>query len=292
MSMQTGSTAVAVVGSANLDIVVALQAFPAPGETVMGDNLEEFAGGKGLNQAMAAAGEVRSAFVGCVGGDEPASLLEEALRGAGVDVSQLTRSPQPTGRAYIEVTPDGENRIVVLPLANGLLAAAAVTTALEALDPVVVLTQLEVPTASVEAAANWAEDNGARFVLNPSPVRDLRLELLARCDPLIVNRGEAVAILGSSTPDEETRSLADRLAPHVRSVVVTDGPAGAHVGTSASGINHVPGERVTPVDTTGAGDVFAGTLVARLSRGTSLVSAAAAANTAAARIVQVPRSQR
>lgn len=292
MRAGAGATEVAVVGSANLDVVVSLQMFPAPGETVMGDHLEEVAGGKGLNQAVAAAHEATCAFVGCVGDDEAGRLLTEALVQARVDISQITRTPQPTGRAYIEVTPDGENRIVVMALANGLLDAAAVTAALAALGPALVLVQLEVPAAAVEAAARWAEDNHARLVLNASPVRDLHAGLLARCDPLIVNRGEAAAILGSSVPGEGARSLADRLTPHVRSVVVTDGPDGAHAGTSTTGIAHVPGQRVTPVDTTGAGDVFAGTLAARLSHGASLVEAARAANAAATRIVQVPRAQR
>lgn len=285
-------TAVTVVGSANLDVVVTLPAFPAPGETVMGEHLEEVAGGKGLNQAVAAAGVGASAFVGCLGDDEAGLLLLDALQRAGVDATQVRRPTEPTGRAYIEVTPDGENRIVVMALANGALAADVVTAALDALRPAVVLTQLEVPLAAVEAAGSWTAATGARFVLNASPVRQLSSSLLARCDPLIVNRGEAATILGSGSPGGGAHDLAHRLAPRVASVVVTDGPDGAHVGADEHDIVHVPGRRVTPVDTTGAGDVFAGTLAACLSRGMSLTEAAGAANDAAARIVRVPRTQR
>lgn len=186
-----------VVGSANLDVVISLQVFPAPGETVMGDHLEEVAGGKGLNQSVAAAHEAACAFVGCAGDDGAGRLLTEALVQARVDVSQITRTPQPTGRDFFEATPDDTNRIVVMALANGLLDAADVTAALDALGPAVALVQLE------------------------------------------------------------------------RSVVVTDGPDGAHAGTSTTGIAHAPGQRVTPVDTSGAGDVFAGTLAAHLSHARS-----------------------
>ncbi|MFA9443998.1 ribokinase [Egicoccus sp. AB-alg6-2] len=284
--------AVTVVGSANLDVVVAVPAFPAPGETVMGDHLEEVAGGKGLNQAVAAAAEAPAAFVGCVGDDEAGRLLLGELDRAAVDVSRVVRSPQPTGRAYIEVTPDGENRIVVMALANGTLEADAVGAALTALQPRVVLAQLEVPLVAVEAAATWAADNDTRFVLNASPVRDLAPDLLARCDPLIVNRGEAAAVLGSGAPRDAADQLARRLAARVASVVVTDGAEGAYVATNPGDVVHVPGLRVTPVDTTGAGDVFAGTLAASLSRGASLADAAGAANDAAARIVQLSRAQR
>lgn len=290
--MPERATAVTVVGSANLDVVLAVHAFPAAGETVLGDRLEEVAGGKGLNQAIAAAGEVPSAFVGCVGDDEAGRALLDALQRAGVDTSRVVPSGEPTGRAFIEVTPDGENRIVAMALANATLTAGAVTDALEALQPAVMLAQLEVPLAAVDAAARWAGTNGARFVLNASPVRELSPQLLAACDPLIVNRGEASALLGDDGPAAGVVDLARRLAQQAVSVVVTDGPEGAHVSTRSSGIKQVPGQPVTPVDTTGAGDVFAGTLAAALSRGTTMTEAARAANLAAARIVQIPRQQR
>lgn len=292
MSLERG---VAVIGSANLDLVVSLERFPDAGETVMGERLEEVAGGKGLNQAIAAARGGDCAFIGSVGEDEAGRLLLEQLERAGVDATQVVHRPEPTGRAYIEVTPDGENRIVVMALANQRLEAAAVHRGLDALRPAVVLAQLEVPLEAVETAAEWASEHGARFVLNASPVSELSTSLLERCDPLIVNSGEAGALVHdgfSPGRDADVVELARRLVQRVASVAVTDGPCGCHVGTSERGISPVAGRPVTAVDTTGAGDVFAGTLAAALARGQKLEDAAERANEAAARIVQVPRSDR
>lgn len=291
MSVERG---VAVVGSANLDLVVSLERFPEAGETVMGERLEEVAGGKGLNQAIAAARSGECAFVGSVGEDEAGRLLLEQLERAGVDATQVLHRPEPTGRAYIEVTPDGENRIVVMALANRRLEAAAVRRGLHALRPAVVLAQLEVPREAVDAAAEWASAHGARFVLNASPVSELPTSLLERCDPLIVNSGEAGWLVHGSSPgrDPDVAELARRLAQRVASVAVTDGPLGCHVGTSERGIAPVAGRPVPAVDTTGAGDMFAGTLAAALARGQELEDAAELANEAAARIVQVPRRDR
>lgn len=288
---------VAVVGSANLDIVMSVTRFPRGGETILGDHLEEVAGGKGLNQAIAAAGASTCAFIGCIGDDDAGGRLVSELDGAGVDTSRLVRRSDATGRAFIQVTPDGENSIVVLPLANQRLEIADVRTALEALAPTVVLAQLEIPLETVEAAAAWARSSGARFLLNPSPVRPLPEPLLELCDPLIVNAGEAAALLHEtstleSRADDEVHDLAKRLTDLARSVAVTDGPRGVHVGGTSAGLAKLPGHRVTAVDSTGAGDAFAGTLAAALAEGLDLTAAAEKANAAAARIVQIPRSRR
>lgn len=291
------STAVVVVGSANLDVVATLDHFPAPGETVLGRGLHEVAGGKGLNQAVAAARHVSAAFVGCVGPDAAGEALRRHLSGAGVDDSRVQQTDTPTGRALIQVVPDGENQIVVVPLANERLGAAWVEASLAELGPSCVLAQLEIPLAAVQAAAAWAEQHGARFVLNPSPVRDLPAEVLGACDPLVTNAGEADALLAQHEGETyrrpaTTSGLAGALAGLARSVVVTDGANGVHVATAGSAPVHVPGHVVTAVDTTGAGDEFVGTLVAELSGGAQLVTAAEAANAAAAAIVQLERSAR
>lgn len=286
---------VVVIGSANLDVVVRVQRLPAAGETVLGHQLEEVAGGKGLNQAIAAALRGPCTFVGTVGDDEAGRILVDRLQRAGVDTTWVARVPGPTGRALIEVDAAGENRIVVAPLANARLEADTVRNALDQLAPAVVLAQLEVPLAAVSAAAAWAAANGARFVLNASPVAVLPPDVLRCCDPLVVNRVEASAMLGddpaASAPDDGVGALADRLAGQVTSVVVTDGPRGAHVGT-AERIRVIPAEPVTPVDTTGAGDAFAGTLAGALANGETLPSATGCANAAAARVIQLPRAQR
>lgn len=291
---------VAVVGSANLDIVVHVDRFPLPGETLLGTGLAQVAGGKGLNQAVASARHSPTAFIGCVGRDEAADVLLSHLDKAGVDTSHVQRVDDATGRAFIQVAPDGENSIVVMALANRHLTPDAVRTALDVVEPSVVLGQLEIPPESVQAAASWASSRGARFLLNPSPMRELHPELLAACDPLVVNAGEAMSLLGDAQLDgaagaaaeSYTTNLAGRVAELVRSVAVTDGARGVTVATSPEDVTHVDGVRVTPVDTTGAGDEFAGAFAAALAAGESLVSAAEEANQAAARIVALARSDR
>ncbi|MBA2698103.1 MAG: ribokinase [Nocardioidaceae bacterium] len=283
-------TQVAVVGSANLDIVVAVKRFPAPGETVLGGDPLEIAGGKGLNQAIAAARVASTALVGCVVDDSAGQMLVSRLEEAGVDTRHVRRVATPTGRAFIQVTPDGENSIVVAAAANAELTPEDVRQALDGLRPAVVLAQLEVPLESVLAAASWATENGARFVLNPSPVQPLPDRLIAACDPLVVNAIEAAEVIGAA-PGTDITELASGLVGRAVSVVVTDGPRGAHVGTSTS-VQHVPGQRVDVVDTTGAGDEFAGCLAALLATGGALPESAGGANRAAARVVAAPRDRR
>jgi ribokinase len=281
---------VAVVGSANLDIVVTVDRFPAPGETVFGGDILEIAGGKGLNQATAAARSTASALVACVGEDDAGGSLVSWLEAARVDARHVHRVAMPTGRAFIQVDPDGENSIVVAAAANSQLTPADVRGSLADLAPTVLLAQLEVPLEAVVAAAEWASEHEARFVLNASPVRDLPDGLLAVCDPLVVNAREAAQIIRADSA-MDIAEAARRLLGRAPSVVVTDGPRGAYVGDSG-GVEHVRGVRVDAVDTTGAGDEFVGWLAAALAAGQSLAEAAAGANAAAARVVAVPRDQR
>lgn len=280
---------VAVVGSANLDIVLTVPQRPAAGETVLGSGYAEAAGGKGANQAIGAAAVVSTAFVGSVGRDSGARLIESALTSAGVAIDRLAHDRLPTGRAYITLTPDGENSIVVIPLANTALSPTWVTAALDALAPTVVLTQLEVPESVTEAVVAWCGLRDVRLVLNASPSRALTPESVRQADPLVVNEVEAYAILGPTEGD--TARLALALARHSRSVVLTAGARGAYVARGQT-VHHVAGERVTAVDTTGAGDVFVGTLAGHLAGGSDLIEAAAAANRAAALLVQRHRADR
>ncbi len=272
---------VVVVGSVNRDYVCRVTSLPAPGETVLGAELSMGSGGKGGNQAVAAAlMGATTALVACVGADPDGRALLADLEAAGVDVEDVASvAGAQSGAAFVMVADDGENCIVVAPGANSRLDAEVVEHALERRlrrDDVVVV-QAEIPSASVEAAAGVAERLGARFVLNLAPYREVPAALLRQCDPLVVNETEARALLGLHTdgsPDSsaDAESMAEQLGGRTRSAVITLGAAGAVVAAEGA-IRSVPAERVTVVDTTGAGDAFVGALAASLSHGDSIASA-------------------
>ena len=281
-----------VVGSANADLVIGVERRPAAGETVLGSDLAVHPGGKGANQAVAAARlGARTALLARVGDDAHGRLLLDSQRTAGVDTTGVLTGGAPTGVALITVDPSGDNSIVVSPGANARLTPEDVRAAAGLLTRArVVSAQLEVPLETgVEAVRQLAP--GSRFVLNPSPPRPLPQELLDACDPLIVNEHEARVILGAgqagSTPEDWARAL---LARGPRSVVVTLGAEGALVA-SAEGLTRVPSVAVDAVDTTGAGDAFAAALAWRLGTGVPLAEAAAYAARVGAAAVTKPGAQ-
>ncbi|MFB7735199.1 ribokinase [Streptomyces sp. NPDC056112] len=265
-----------VVGSANADLVIGVERRPAAGETVLGSDLSVHPGGKGANQAAAAARlGARTALLARVGDDAHGRLLLDAQRAAGVDPAGVLVGGAPTGVALITVDPSGDNSIVVSPGANGRLTPEDVRAAGDLLRASrVVSAQLEIPLETVvEAVRNLAP--GSRFVLNPSPPRPLPQELLKACDPLIVNEHEAKVILGGAEAGDTPESWArDLLALGPSSVVITLGGEGALVA-SADGVARVPSVKVDAVDTTGAGDAFTAALAWRLGAGASLEEAAA-----------------
>jgi ribokinase len=282
--------AVAVVGSLNLDLVVRAARLPGPGETVSGDDVFRNPGGKGANQAVAAARLGRRvAMVGCVGDDAAGRELLESLAGAEVDTERVrVVDGVPSGTAFITVGDDGENQIVVSPGANARLTAADVDDARPALEAAAVtLLQLEVPLEVVAAAAATA---GGRVVLNPAPVRDLPGGLLAGVDVLVPNRVELAQLAGARPPSsvEEAAELAGRLP--TRAVVVTLGADGALVVEDGR-VTHVPAVPVRPVDTTAAGDAFCGGLADALAGGASLQEAARRAVRVAAAACLRPGAQ-
>lgn len=265
-----------VVGSANADLVIGVERRPAAGETVLGGDLAVHPGGKGANQAVAAARlQARTALLTRVGDDGHGRLLLDSLRAAGVDTVGVLVGGAPTGVALITVDPSGDNSIVVSPGANGRLRPEDVRTATSLFHASkVVSAQLEIPLETVvEVVRNLAP--GSRFVLNPSPPRELPAEVLAACDPLIVNEHEARVILGDARVGDDPADWARLLlAKGPRSVVVTLGARGALV-CDGSGTALVPSVKVDAVDTTGAGDAFTAALAWRLGVGAGLAEAAA-----------------
>ncbi|WGD42872.1 ribokinase [Streptomyces cathayae] len=266
-----------VVGSANADLVIGVERRPDAGETVLGSDLVVHPGGKGANQAVAAARlGARTALLARVGDDAHGRLLLDSQREAGVDTAGVLVGGAPTGVALITVDPSGDNSIVVSPGANGRLTPGDVRAAGDLLRAArVVSTQLEIPLETVvEVARSLAPDS--RFVLNPSPPQPLPDEVLSVCDPLIVNEHEAKVILGEGArPGEEPEDWARLLlAKGPRSVVVTLGGEGSLVASS-DGVSRIPPVKVRAVDTTGAGDSFTAALAWRLGLGESLADAAA-----------------
>ncbi|MFZ4719089.1 MAG: ribokinase [Ilumatobacteraceae bacterium] len=257
---------VAVVGSANLDLVATVDRLPGPGETVAGTSYAEYPGGKGLNQAVAAArAGASTAFVGAVGHDSAGEMLLGVMHDDGIDTRHVHAVGEPSGRALIFVSSEGENSIVVVAGANATVAADEMPTAS------VVLAQLEVPLDAIERAFTAARAAGATTVLNPAPAAPLPDSLLALCDVLTPNEHE-VELLGG----------VDRLrALGATAVIVTRGAQGADLHT-ADGVTHVDPLPVAAVDTTGAGDCFSGVLCARLAAGDDLATGMRVASAAAA----------
>jgi len=258
---------VCVVGSANLDLVATTARLPEPGETVMGDSYAEHPGGKGLNQAVAAArAGATTAFVGAVGDDDAGRRSRAAMEIDGIDASRCaTLDGVPTGRALIGVSAGGDNSIIVVAGANAGVVADDLP------DAQVVLAQLEVPLVAVEAAFEIARQRSATTILNPAPAQELDATLLALCDIVVPNEHE-IELLGG---------VARLLALGVGAVVVTLGSRGAVVHSPA-GVVHVDPCEVRSIDTTGAGDTFCGSLAARIALGDALAEALAYASAAAA----------
>jgi len=281
-----------VLGSSNTDMIVKVRRLPRPGETVLGGGFSTAGGGKGANQAVAAAragGDV--VFIGRVGGDP---FGEEALRDFekdGINTEHVVRDETaPSGVALIIVDERGENCIAVAPGANANLSPSDVEAAGEVFgDAAVLLLQLEVPLETVRAAAGTASRNGVRVILNPAPAQSLDDSLLRCVSILTPNESEAEFLTGASVTDAEgARAAAETLrARGAETVLVTLGARGVYVSDrDFSGV--VPGFSVEAVDTTAAGDVFNGALAVALAEGESLPSAARFANAAAALSVTKP----
>ena len=274
---------IAVVGSANMDLVVRQPRLPRPGETIFGSAFDTVPGGKGLNQAVAAARAGGSvAFVGAIGGDAFGGALRDRLESDGIDVTALRVVADATGIAQISVVDGGENSIVVVPGANA-------TADLDEADRAAisgarfVVAQFERPLPLIRAAFVAAREAGATTVLTPAPVVDAG-DLLELADILLPNAGEACDLAGVDDPEEAARALSRRSG----TVVMTRGRDGALIARGGEIVAAVPSRVVTAVDTTAAGDTFTGVLVARLAAGDALESAARAGAVAASIAVTRP----
>jgi ribokinase len=275
--MNSSPHALVVLGSANRDYSVTVAHLPEPGQTLLGSGLATGTGGKGANQAAAAArAGAQPVFVGAVGDDSTGRDILSDLAVAGVDVSHVGHSnEQPTGIALITVSADGENTIVVASGANGTLLPEPTAALIAGLigSGGVLLAQLEIPLEVLVASATAATAKGARLVLNLSPFRAVPAELLALADPLVVNESEAGDLVGEPIENErDAARVARTLLAGSKSVVITLGADGV-VLADADGVDSVPAKEVTVVDSTGAGDAFAGALAAALSRGSTLRAA-------------------
>ena len=283
---------ITVVGSINLDLIATVDRLPSPGETVPGNGFSSAPGGKGANQALAAAraGE-KVRMIGAVGSDSFAGEALALLGEAGVDLSMLARTPEPTGTALILVGADGENMIAVVPGANGTVSPAA----LDAVDFAPgehVLLQHEIPLRTVEATLRAVRAAGGVSLLNTAPFRAEAASFLAIADYVIANETEfdlyaaALALPGS---DREAR-MAAFATDTGRTLIVTLGADGV-VAATPDALLRVPTLKVTPVDTVGAGDTFCGYLAAGLAGGLPLEHAMKSAAAAGALACLKPGAQ-
>jgi ribokinase len=272
---------IVVVGSANMDLVGLAERLPAPGETVLGDEFVMTPGGKGANQAVAAArAGGRCTFLGAIGSDSFGVTINARLQASGVDTAHLRTAYGASGVAVIMVDHQGENSILVSPGANrtftGLTAAEKAVVA----DADVLICQQEIPVSTVIEAGRAASDGGTRMVLNAAPARELPPELLDLVDLLVVNELEARAITGTGELD-----LAALLAVVPR-VVLTLGAAGAWYGDRDGRSAKVPAFPVVAVDSTAAGDAFCGALAVAWGEGRDMVEAVRWASAAGAACVR------
>ncbi|WP_309302769.1 ribokinase [Streptomyces sp. PT12] len=281
----SGGPAIAVLGSTNMDLVAYTRTAPRRGETVSGREFRTVPGGKGTNQAIAAAragGAVT--MIGAVGDDDFGPRLRAALDGAGVDTAALRTVRGPSGIAHILVDDDGGNSIVVVPGANGTVTSLAPGDEERIAAAGALLMQLELPMEGVLAGARAARARGVRTILTPAPAQPLPDELLALTDLLVPNEHEAAALTGHQVPRRAALAFLDV----VPEVVITLGEAGSLHAARGEEPFTVPALPVRAVDTTAAGDTFVGALAVAAGEGRPMVDGLRWAAAAAAHAVQRP----
>lgn len=286
--MTNNNKDIIVVGSANTDMVIMANHFPQPGETILGHGFMTNHGGKGANQAVAAArlgGNVK--FIARVGDDSFGASTLEMLQQEGIDVSHVSITPEtPSGVALITTIDSGENTIIVDSGANAKLSAEDIEKAEDCFQSGgLLLMQLETPVPTLVKAAAIARERGCYVVLNPAPApaTPLPKELLCNVDLLIPNETEAALLSGVNVNDDDSASEAlNKLETlGVKHTVVTLGHRGAGMLENGK-LKIIPSQKVKAIDTTAAGDTFCGALCVRLLEGDNLEEAIAFANKAAA----------
>ncbi|MFI7637235.1 ribokinase [Nonomuraea sp. NPDC049400] len=274
---------ISVFGSANMDLVAYVSEAPKRGETVTGHRFRTVPGGKGANQAIAAArAGAQVVFLGAVGDDGFGAEMRATLVAAGVDVRGLRQVPGPSGIAHIVVDDGGGNSIIVVPGANGTVTGPSGDDLAAIARSEALLLQLELPMAAVVAAAQAAQVSGVPVFLTPAPAQPLPDELLDAVTTIVPNEHEAAAITGATDPEAALDALLER----VEEVVITLGSEGALYGSRLGERLRVPAVKVEAVDTTAAGDTFVGALAVARSEGQGMADALAFASTAAALSVQ------
>ncbi|MBM2845543.1 MAG: ribokinase [Bacteroidetes bacterium] len=277
---------IVVVGSSNTDIVVRTPKIPSPGETVLGSDFVMVGGGKGANQAVAAArlgGTV--VLVAKVGNDMFGDQAVAALNAEKIDTRFVTRDEKrPSGIALITVDPKGENSIVVAPGANAGLTRNDIELALDEIRSAnAVLFQLETPIGTVRYGIEQARAARQLVILNPAPAQPLDAPLLSLISVLTPNETEAEVLTGIHVSDERSAARAAAVLHQqgVKIVIITMGAQGAYLSTSEH-VQLIPSSKVDAIDTTAAGDVFSGALAVAMAEGQGIVEAVRFANAAAA----------
>ncbi len=266
-----------------MDVVFTVDRIPGPGETLLASSQATYPGGKGLNQAVAAArAGAATTFLGALGRDAHGAELEATMTEAGMETTMVRHSDEPSGQAFIVVADNAENTIIVASGANATVTELGEHERNVIASSAVLLMQLELPVATVVDAARCAREAGTTVIVNAAPAQELPDELIDALDYLIVNEHEACLIGGS---DDVSKASA-RLACRVNRLVVTLGGDGSVLFEAGREVSRVPARTVTAIDTTGAGDTYCGALAAAIAEGRTFAEAAAFATAAAAISVQ------
>lgn len=281
-----------VFGSANQDHVLAVEEFPQSGETVLSHSYDSHLGGKGANQAVASSAISDAVtFVGTVGADEQGSRVIANFKGHDIDTRFISRSSEPTGLAVVLVDSTGSNEIVVASGANAALPQETVNQALRVVTSNdVVVVQCEIPVARIEQVVRGGAERGATVILNLAPYTVIDTSVFKDISLLIVNESEARALVKTNVPARELAKAVSR-ATGCACVVTLGGQGSLYAGPNGGGahVAALPVDHV--VDTTGAGDVYVGTVAASLARHDDIVTAMGAASAAAARSVSIRGAQ-